>query len=122
MDEHETTNTDTTDEKALFNNIIDTNKEQSELYNRYVTQINHINERIDHLETQTPDSDQYKKQRMDIINQLDFVEENIMKHDWDLSKFNYRLLLRPKLYNLYQRIKYCAPNRTIRQYKRKKDE
>ena len=90
----------------------------NELYNFYVKKLKEINKYIDNL--QKPNLNRRdKQQRNTIILELDNLEERIMKHDWDI---NYRTRLRPLLYYLYNKLKYCPPNRPQSHFERKHEE
>ena len=89
-----------------------------QLYNFYVQKLKEINKYIDNLQKPNHNRKEYK-QRNTIILELDNLEERIMKHDWDI---NYRTRLRPLLYYLYNKLKYCPPNRPQSHFERKHEE
>ena len=102
-------NTDTTDAQAL--------------YFYFIEQLKEINSYIDKLPSQSVDEAEYIKRRKDIIKQLDIIEEQIMRNDWGgIYHFYYRTHIRPLLYYLYNKIKYCPPNRLKRHYERKTEK
>ena len=57
------------------------------MFNQYIKQINVLNDHINHLITQTPNTSDCKQQRENIIEELDGVEVNIMKNDWVFFSF-----------------------------------
>ena len=102
-------NTDTIDAQAL--------------YFYFIEQLKEINSYIDKLPSQSVDEAEYIKRRKDIIKQLDIIEEQIMRNDWGgIYHFYYRTHIRPLLYYLYNKIKYCPPNRLKRHYERKTEK
>ena len=93
------------------------------LYNHYVKQLKNINEYIDNLQKQNLSKDEYKQRRKNIIINLDILEKQIMKDNWDgIYHIYYRTHLRPLIYYLYKKLRYCPPNRPKRHFERKYEE
>ena len=97
-------------------------EELTNLENHFLKKLKGIDEQINELQKQSPDTSNYKQERKTIIDQLDNVEKEIMTQNWDVYRFTIRRNFRPLIYRLYKKINYCAPKRDKRQYEQEKYE
>ena len=75
-----------------------------------------IDAKINTLLTNNIKDGEYNQIQTNIIQELDSVEIEIMKGDWN-GRYNTREKFRPLIYGLYKKLNHCAPKHSKQQYK-----
>ena len=84
--------------------------------NKVLNKLREIDAEINNLLTNKSKDGVYNQIKTNIIEQLDSVETEIMKGDWN-GRYNTREKFRPLIYGLYKKLNHCAPKRSREQYK-----
>ena len=79
-------------------------------------------ERLQNIKNQIEVSADIDHDRNKSINELDDFEKEVMTIDWGNANYTQRYYYRTKLYQLYNKLNFCPPKRSMTDYTREKGE